>query len=69
MAQNDPGILTDAAYALAYFGEDVGAMIGLVDRALALNPSYARGWYLSGVLRLFASKHDGDRAYRDLAAA
>jgi len=26
---------------LAYFGEDIGSMIGLVDRALALNPSYA----------------------------
>ena len=31
------------------FGEDIGAMIGLVDRAFALNPSFARGWYLSGV--------------------
>jgi tetratricopeptide (TPR) repeat protein len=58
VAQNDPGILTDAAYALAYFGEDVGAMIGLVDRALALNPSYARGWYLSGMLRVYAGQHD-----------
>ena len=28
-------------------------MIGLVDRALALNPSYARGWYLSGMLRVW----------------
>jgi len=27
---------------LAYFGEDIGAMIGLVDRALALNPSFAK---------------------------
>ena len=32
---------------LAYFGEDIGAMMGLLDRALALNPSFARGWYLS----------------------
>ena len=67
--ENDPGVLANAAFVLAYFGEDIGAMMGLVDRALALNPSFARGWYLSGVLRLFASKHDGDRAYRDLAAA
>jgi TolB-like protein len=29
-------------FALAYFGEDIGAMMALVDRALALNPSYAR---------------------------
>jgi adenylate cyclase len=41
--ENDPGILTNAAGLLAYFGEDIGAMIGLIDRALALNPSFARG--------------------------
>ena len=26
-------------------------VMGLVDRALRLNPSFARGWYLSGILR------------------
>src|SRR5262249_17929482 len=39
-------------------GEDIGAMIGLVDRALALNPSFARGWYMSGLLRVFAGQTD-----------
>ena len=69
VAENDPGILANAAFALAYFGEDIGAMIGLVDRALALNPSFARGWYLSGLLRNFAGDtRSRDRAYRDLAA-
>jgi TolB-like protein/class 3 adenylate cyclase/tetratricopeptide (TPR) repeat protein len=58
MAQNDPGTLANAAEALAYFGEDIGAMIGLVDRALALNPSFARGWYRSGVLRVWAGQAD-----------
>src|SRR6266436_7009584 len=33
-------------------------MIGLVDRALALNPSFARGWYVSGLLRVFAGQPD-----------
>ena len=33
-------------------------MIGLVDRALALNPSFARGWYVSGFLRLWAGQPD-----------
>jgi TolB-like protein len=56
--ENDPGILANAAAVLAQFGEDIGAMIGLVDRALAINPSYARGWYLSGFLRLFAGQPD-----------
>ena len=51
VAEDDPGILANAAHALAYFGEDIGAMIALVDRALALNPSFARGWYISGLRR------------------
>jgi TolB-like protein/class 3 adenylate cyclase len=57
-AENDPGILANCAQVLAQFGEDIGAMMGLVDRALALNPSFARGWFLSGLLRLFASQPD-----------
>ena len=69
VAENDPGILATAAFVLAYFGEDIGAMIGLVDRALALNPSFARGWYLSGILRIWAgATRSRDRACRNLAA-
>jgi adenylate cyclase len=33
-------------------------MMALVDRALALNPNYARGWHLSGVLRTCAGQPD-----------
>ena len=58
MAENDPGILANAAQVLGRFGEDIGAMIGLVDRALALNPSYARGWAISGLIRLYAGQSD-----------
>src|SRR5271165_1924027 len=58
VAENDPGILANAAFVLAHFSEDIGVMIGLVDRALALNPSFARGWNLSGNLRLFAGQPD-----------
>jgi adenylate cyclase len=58
VGENDPGILTNAANVLALFGEDIGAMIGLVDRALGLNPSFARGWLRSGLLRGFAGQHD-----------
>jgi len=57
-AENDPAVFANAANVLAYFGEDIGAMIALVDRALALNPSFARGWYVSGVLRLWAGDPD-----------
>ena len=58
VTQNDPGVLANAALALVQFGEDIGAMTALVDRALGLNPSYARGWYLSGLIRIFAGQHD-----------
>ena len=58
VAGDDPGILANAAFALAHFGEDIGAMMALVDRALTLNPSFARGWHISGNLRLYAGQPD-----------
>ena len=58
VARDDPGVLADAAFALVSFGEDIDAMIVLVDRALAFNPSYAHGWYISGFLRLWAGQTD-----------
>jgi len=58
VAGDDPGILANAALALAYFGEDIGAMMALVDRALAFNPNYARGWHISGILRVWAGQAD-----------
>jgi TolB-like protein len=58
VAGDDPSTLANAAFVLAYFGEDIGAMIALVDRALALNPSFARGWHISGNLRLWAGHPD-----------
>jgi adenylate cyclase len=39
----------------------------LVDRALALNPSFARGWHISGNLRLWAGQLD--RASEHVAAS
>ncbi|MGE0257815.1 MAG: winged helix-turn-helix domain-containing tetratricopeptide repeat protein [Alphaproteobacteria bacterium] len=58
VAADDPGTLACAAHALAFFGEDINAMIALIDRALTLNPSYARGWNISGALRLWAGQPD-----------
>jgi adenylate cyclase len=55
---DDPGILASAAQALGYFGEDIGAVLALVDRALALNPNYARAWSISGLLRNMAGQPD-----------
>jgi TolB-like protein len=58
IAGGDPAVLANAALALAYYGEDIGAMMRLVDRALALNPSFARGWYIGAILRMFAGEFD-----------
>jgi len=58
VAGDDPDRLANAAQALAYFGENIGAMMALVDRALALNPNYARGWHISGILRGWAGQLD-----------
>jgi TolB-like protein len=58
VARDDPVILANAANALGYLGEDIGAMLALVDRALALNPNFARGWHISGILRIEAGQPD-----------
>jgi adenylate cyclase len=58
VAGDDPGVIAGAAMVLAVFGEDIGTMMALVDNALALNPSSARGWYHSGFLRLMAGNPD-----------
>jgi len=58
VAGDDPEILVNAALALASFGEDIGAMMALVDRALEVNPNFARGWFTSGILRLWAGRPD-----------
>ena len=43
---------------LGYFGEDIKAVIGLMDRSLELNPSFAHGWRWSGWIRLYAGQAD-----------
>ena len=55
---DDPGVLVNAALPLAYFGEDIGAMVALVDRAIALNPSFSHGWFVNGALQLWAGYPD-----------
>jgi TolB-like protein len=55
---DDPAVLANSASALAYFGEDIDAMMALVERALVLNPNFARGWFISGLLRNWAGQPD-----------
>jgi hypothetical protein len=53
-----PDILANAGFVLGLFGEDIDVAMRLVARSLALNPSFARGWQLSGILRNFAGEPD-----------
>ncbi|WMT79087.1 adenylate/guanylate cyclase domain-containing protein [Bradyrhizobium sp. Ash2021] len=62
-ARDDPNVLANGAYVLAYFGEDIVASIALIDRSLELNPSFAVGWWRSGWLRLWVGQLD--RAIED----
>jgi TolB-like protein/Tfp pilus assembly protein PilF len=56
--ENDAATLANAAYALGAQGEDIDTMLGIADRALALQPSFARGWYISGNMKVWAGDYD-----------
>jgi adenylate cyclase len=58
VADDDAGILANAALVLGRGEEDISTAIALIDRALALNPSSARGWYASGFIRVHAGQYD-----------
>jgi TolB-like protein len=58
MGADDPGVLGRAAVVLGRFGEDIDAALALIDRALALNPSFAYAWYWSGWVHTFAGQLD-----------
>ena len=55
-APDDPNVLALTPFVLGYFGEDIEVSLGLIDRCLALNPSCARGWHWSALLRVFAGQ-------------
>jgi TolB-like protein len=67
VATDDPYVLAVAAQTLAYFGEDIDAALGLVDRALVLNPSFARGWVVSSWLRLWAGQPELAISHAEIA--
>jgi adenylate cyclase len=55
VAGSDPVVIANAAFALAACGEggeDNGAMIALVDRAVSLNPNCARAWDVRGQIKV-----------------
>jgi len=58
VAGDDPNVLSNVAYILGYFGEEIDVAIALLDRGLELNPSFARGWQWSGWLRAWTGQPD-----------
>ena len=57
-APDDLNVLALAAAMLGYFGEDIDVSLGLIDRCLTLNPSSARAWHWSALLRVFTGHPD-----------
>ena len=53
---DDPNVLALAGFLLGYWGEDIDVSLSLIDRCLTLNPSHARGWHWSALLRVFAGQ-------------
>jgi adenylate cyclase len=58
LTDDDSGVLANVAHVLGLSGEDLGTAIALVDRSVALNPSHARGWYVSGLVHCVAGRYD-----------
>ena len=58
VADDDAGVLANAALVLGRTEEDINTAISLIDRSLTLNPSSARGWYASGFIRVHAGQYD-----------
>lgn len=54
----DPEPILTAAFTLSYFGEEPECAAAMIDQALAYNPNFARGWYMSGMARLYAGQPD-----------
>jgi DNA-binding winged helix-turn-helix (wHTH) protein/tetratricopeptide (TPR) repeat protein len=55
-ASTEPVPVAIAAFVLAYFGQDPEVAAELLDDAMAVNPSFATGWYMSGMSRLYAGQ-------------
>jgi adenylate cyclase len=52
VANDDATVLSSVAAILAYLGYDLGSVVGLVERALELNPGSATAWFNSGCVRV-----------------
>jgi TolB-like protein len=58
LGKDDAVALTRGGHALGHFGGDLDSCIGLLDRALILNPNLAAAWYLGGFQRISRGEQD-----------
>ncbi len=58
LGRNDPIVLSNVALVLGWIGDDLAGPLAMVERALSLNPGYARGWYMSGSVHNFAGNYE-----------
>ena len=57
-AGDDSEVLSQAAYVLGYFEQEINPAIVLIHRSLELNPGFAAGWVRSGWVRLWSGQAD-----------
>jgi TolB-like protein len=55
---SDASALANAAFVLAFSKDHADGVAAIVDRALTINPSFARGWYVSAIIRSRAGCQD-----------
>ena len=56
--EDRPEVLWLAGYAKAYYGENFGDGLALIERALELNPNAAQAWVFSGWVNMYIGKAD-----------
>jgi TolB-like protein/tetratricopeptide (TPR) repeat protein len=49
---DDPAVLAVAAFVMSRAGQDQGAAVALIDRAIALNPGSSSVWGIGGIVRV-----------------
>lgn len=55
-ASSDAEVVAISAFVLAYFGEDTDAAAALMENSLRVNPNFVKGWYMSGMMRLYSGQ-------------
>jgi tetratricopeptide (TPR) repeat protein len=58
VCKDDPVALARSGHALAHLAGEFDGGVVLIDKAVALNPNFAAGWFLGGFLQIWRGEHD-----------